>query len=157
VLEDEVDEKYYLSKKMINYVLKTQEDNGFIINIKQSHHTASTIKTGQGRLQKGADVIIQVGNVDKRGHNSKWGRVYSPEGQSVSVTAEGGGLRAKSGLYKTQSRIRRLTPVECERLQGFPDGWTEGVSDTQRYKMMGNAVSIPVITAIGKRILKSIK
>jgi len=50
------------------------------------------------------------------------------------------------------SKIRRLTPTECERLQGFPDGWTEGISDTQRYKCLGNAVTTNVITAIIKRI-----
>jgi len=52
-------------------------------------------------------------------------------------------LRVREGL-----RIRRLTPTECERLQGFPDGWTEGFSDTQRYKMMGNAVTVNVIKAV---------
>ena len=51
------------------------------------------------------------------------------------------------------SGIRRLTPTECERLQGFPDGWTEGVSDTQRYKCLGNAVSVPVVKAVGERII----
>ena len=49
-------------------------------------------------------------------------------------------------------RIRRLTPLECERLQGFPDGWTEGVSDTQRYKLLGNAVTTNVIDFLGKRL-----
>ncbi len=48
--------------------------------------------------------------------------------------------------------IRRLTPLECERLQGFPDGWTEGVSDTQRYKCLGNAVTVNVIEAIGNNL-----
>ena len=48
--------------------------------------------------------------------------------------------------------IRRLTPTECERLQSFPDGWTEGVSNTQRYKALGNAVTTNVITEIGKRL-----
>ena len=57
--------------------------------------------------------------------------------------------------------IRRLTPRECERLQGFPDDWTlvpigNGMmSDTQRYKQMGNAVTVNVITVIGERILQS--
>src|SRR3989304_7772030 len=50
--------------------------------------------------------------------------------------------------------IRRLTPTECERLQGFPDGWTEGVSDTQRYKCLGNAVTVNVIGAITKKIIE---
>ncbi len=51
------------------------------------------------------------------------------------------------------SGIRRLTPVECERLQGFPDGWTEGVSDTQRYKCLGNAVTTKVIQAVMEKLL----
>jgi len=51
-----------------------------------------------------------------------------------------------------QYRIRRLTPIECERLQGFPDGWTEGVSDTQRYKLLGNAVTTNVIEFLGQRL-----
>jgi DNA (cytosine-5)-methyltransferase 1 len=50
-------------------------------------------------------------------------------------------------------RIRKLTPIECERLQGFPEGWTEGVSDTQRYKTLGNAVTVNVVREIGKRLL----
>ena len=58
-----------------------------------------------------------------------------------------------------QPRIRRLTPVECERLQGFPDNWTkygineEPISDTQRYKMCGNAVTTNVIQAVMERLI----
>lgn len=48
--------------------------------------------------------------------------------------------------------IRRLTPLECERLQGFPDNWTEGISDSQRYKCLGNAVTVNVIKAIVERL-----
>jgi len=48
--------------------------------------------------------------------------------------------------------IRRLTPTECARLQGFPDGWTEGVSDSQRYKCLGNAVTVNVIREIIKKL-----
>ncbi len=50
-------------------------------------------------------------------------------------------------------RIRRLTPTECERLQGFPDGWTQGLSDSQRYKCCGNAVTVNVITDIMMKLL----
>ena len=48
--------------------------------------------------------------------------------------------------------VRRLMPIECERLQGFPDGWTDGQSDSARYKQLGNAVAVPVVEWIGKRI-----
>ena len=53
-------------------------------------------------------------------------------------------------------RIRRLTPKECERLQGFPDNWTEGESDTQRYKMCGNAVTVNVVEAVMKGLLNHV-
>jgi DNA (cytosine-5)-methyltransferase 1 len=63
-------------------------------------------------------------------------------------------------LYE-RGAVRRLTPIECERLQGFPDDWTkqgienEVISDTQRYKMCGNAVTVNVVEAVGINILKS--
>ena len=53
-----------------------------------------------------------------------------------------------------QWQIRKLTPTECERLQGFPDGWTEGVSDTQRYKTLGNAVTATVVSAVMKKLFR---
>ena len=56
-------------------------------------------------------------------------------------------LRVREGM-----RIRKLTPIECERLQGFPDGWTEGVSDTRRYQTLGNAVTVNVIKAIVNKL-----
>ena len=60
----------------------------------------------------------------------------------------------KHGVYDGLS-IRRLTPVECERLQGFPDNWTEGISDTQRYKCLGNAVTTLVIAEIGRKLIQT--
>lgn len=64
---------------------------------------------------------------------------------------------SNSKQYITEgSRIRRLTPLECERVMGLPDGWTkvEGVSDTQRYKCIGNAVIPQVVEMIGKELMK---
>ena len=51
------------------------------------------------------------------------------------------------------TRIRRLTPLECERLQGFPDNWTAILSDTQRYKCCGNAVTVPVVRYIAEHLV----
>jgi len=50
--------------------------------------------------------------------------------------------------------VRRLTPIECERLQGFPDNWTEDQADTHRYKQMGNAVAVPVVSWIIGRLVR---
>jgi len=52
--------------------------------------------------------------------------------------------------------VRRLIPVECERLQGFPDNWTAGQADSSRYKQMGNAVAVPVVSWIAERMVARI-
>lgn len=61
-----------------------------------------------------------------------------------------------------ERRIRRLTEIECERLQGFPDNWTQHgnydgdirpISKTQRYKLIGNAVTVDMVDLIGKRLI----
>lgn len=49
--------------------------------------------------------------------------------------------------------VRRLTPLECERLQGFPDGWTADQADSNRYKQMGNAVAVPVVQWIINNVM----
>ena len=69
---------------------------------------------------------------------------------TLRVGGSGSGIhdRRNWDSYLVDGKVRRLTPTECERLQGFPDGWTEGLSDTQRYKTLGNAVTVPVVTAV---------
>ncbi len=90
------------------------------------------------------------------------GRDYSPRRMKELVERKDGlantvtSAQSKEQLLKVKEpkpiRIRRLTPTECERLQGFPDGWTQGLSDTQRYKTLGNAVTVNVVTAILKSL-----
>ena len=78
-------------------------------------------------------------------------RVYGEDGISPTLnTAQGGNRQPK---IPEGAKIRRLTPTECERLMGLPDGWTEGVSDTQRYKLCGNGVVVNVVEEIIKRLL----
>ena len=59
------------------------------------------------------------------------------------------------GTIYQSSIVRRLTPLECERLQGFPDNWTAGQTDGHRYKQMGNAVAVPVVEFIVKRLVEA--
>jgi DNA (cytosine-5)-methyltransferase 1 len=61
------------------------------------------------------------------------------------------GTKQSTGVL--DSVVRRLTPVECERLQGFPDNWTDGQADSNRYKQMGNAVAVPVVEWIIARMV----
>lgn len=84
-------------------------------------------------------------------------RIYDADGIATTLASQAGGLGAKTGLYSIgglkKSRIRRLTTKECERLQGFPDEWTLGASDTQRYKCLGNAVTVNVVQAIAEKLV----
>ncbi len=93
---------------------------------------------------------IRVGHFGKGGQGQK---IYSVRGKSVSLSANGGGQGAKTGLYKIdlpdgEYIVRKLLPIECERLQTLPDNWTEGVSNTQRYKQIGNGWTVDVIAHI---------
>ena len=76
--------------------------------------------------------------------------------QTVSQTSQtirkGAAGNDHVGMVMNNSTVRRLTPTECERLQGFPDGWTEGQADSHRYKQMGNAVAVPVVQWIIGRL-----
>lgn len=77
--------------------------------------------------------------------------------RQISKTVRAGGRKSPHGSkqnwdsYQVGTRIRRLTPLECERLQGFPDNWTVG-SDTQRYKQCGNAVTVNVVEAVMRKL-----
>lgn len=88
-------------------------------------------------------------------------RVYRPSGLSTTLKALGGGLGAKTGLYAFidlgSIRVRKLTPLECFRLQGFPDEFYYkarkiGISDCQLYRQAGNAVTVNVIYEIAKKL-----
>ena len=95
-------------------------------------------------------VPIRLGEYGSGGQGQ---RIYSVKGKSVTLSANGGGQGAKTGLYKIDLPdgdyiIRKLTPVEAERLQTLPDNYTEGISNSQRYKCIGNGWTVDVISHI---------
>jgi len=102
-----------------------------------------TIPTGQGGGVMTKFIAAQRGREN--------GQVLEPqvEDKSNTLTAV-----AKDNYVVDVPRIRRLTPLECERLQGFPDDWTAGESDTQRYKMCGNAVTVNTVQAVMEGLMK---
>ena len=130
--------------------------------------SSKTGKGGTGHLTKedGTSYCLDTGNAQaveykKLNENQSKKLKDMKVDSSVSGTlTEAIGRGGSSSEYlkmlkKNQEitgKIRRLTPTECERLQGFPDGWTDEQSDTQRYKQLGNAVSVPVIEAIVRKI-----
>lgn len=137
-------------------------------NIKSNQDKASCLTGGAHSGGNHSDMDLQqihISNPVQIGslydNNSQAG--YSEEGKSVTLKSEAGGGGAKSGYYFVQDRIRRLTPIECERLQCVPDTYSKYgmkqskktgiwfqiiISDTQRYKMLGNGWNCDVITHI---------
>lgn len=86
------------------------------------------------------------------GKDSQANRIYRIDNKAITLCGDAGGGSAKMGMYKINDYIRKLTPVECERLQGLPDNYTKGVTNNQRYKMLGNGFTCQVIEHILKHI-----
>ena len=127
-----------------------------------SNYHKGWLDHGQRTMINEINVVAELNSETWKKRHESIRRVYGVNGISQTIpTGTGGGVMTK--IQQSNRKIRRLTPIECEKLQGFPDGWTAkgidkdgngvGISDTQRYKCLGNAVSTPVITAIGKRLL----
>lgn len=170
ILEENVDEKFVTNMDFTNRFDYTIHETPFA-------------KKGQALRAtdyKGTHNMVRVGQIGKGGQGD---RIYSTEGKSVNLSANGGGRGAKTGLYAVpvalrnrgegkkpeynntgkanslttvqtdsmvdvETVIRKLTPIECERLQGLPDNYTEGISNTQRYKCLGNAFNVDVVAHI---------
>lgn len=90
----------------------------------------------------------------RREYKERTGKDFSPRRMKELVPRDDNKMNTittgltKNSLVLQDSIIRKLTPVECERLQGLPDNYTEGVSNTQRYKALGNAFNVDVIAHI---------
>ena len=92
------------------------------------------------------DGMCHVGDADLKGHGYNR-RVYHPDGKALTLAAaSGGNLEPKT--LASDTTWRKLTPVEVERLQTVPDNYTAHVSNTQRYKMLGNGFTVDVISQI---------
>ena len=115
-----------------------------------SYQRAAFHNTMERKQRTMVAVPIRIGQIGKGGQGQ---RIYSVVGKSVTLSANGGGQGAKTGLYKIDLPngdyiIRKLTPVEAERLQTLPDNYTAGISNTQRYKCIGNGWTVDVIAHI---------
>lgn len=95
---------------------------------------------------------IQIGIVNKGGQGE---RIYDPHGHAITLSAYGGGVGSKTGLYKIGNVIRKLSPRECARIQGFPDDFQIISSPSQSYKQFGNSVAINVLKSILMQIAET--
>ncbi len=133
-----------------------RNDEGLRIRKDGNSPCLSTRKHSKTDISTMPPLIINKSNKNYKLNKKQF---ITRDGRDSSKPGICGTLRAGRILeigYPGKS-IRRLTPTEAERLQGFPDGWTDGQSDTQRYKQLGNAVSVPVVKVIGEKIWRLIQ
>lgn len=124
ILEEEVDDKYYIIREDITF-----KDDLDISRIEENKFNEP----------------IRIGTINKGGQGD---RIYSVKGHAITLSANGGGAGAKTGAYLVNGRVRKLTPKEGLRVQGFPEYFKFPVSDAQAYKQLGNSVAIPVVKNI---------
>ena len=124
--EDKVEDKFYLNTQQI-------EKFQYLRGAKKVERTSST----------GHKYYFSEGGMSPTDDLDKPGRTM--------LTSEGS-INRSTHIVEVNGRKRFLTPIECERLNGFPDNWTQGMSDRMRYFCMGNALVVDLIEIMGKRI-----
>ena len=161
VLEDEVDDKYFLSDKMISY-LEHRNNDGFgkgKLKFKDKKDIAFCITKSSSSLDI-TDNIIKIKSATFKGYEE------AQEGDSINFSVPNSKTRrGRVGKEVAQTldtacnqgvmndfKIRRLTPRECFRLMDFPDSFTWPVSDSQAYKQAGNSIVVNVLYKIIKNL-----
>ena len=164
ILEPEVEEKYYAGKKLresymggnqLNPKYKSQCNTIYPTDGKFATLCAGTHGYSFGYVPAPSpDGLILVGDAGISDKYSYVNRVYHPDGKGPSlVSSDGGHLQPK--ISDNTTTYRKLTPLECERLQTVPEGYTDkGISDTQRYKMLGNGWTVDVVSHIFQGLVK---
>ena len=178
ILQDKVAEKYMLSEQLVNGFLNKSSVFRDRFKITSPDEKGACLTTNnQGSYITQSYILCNI-NPSWNGQN---GNVYSSEGKSPTLTTNKGEwpkilqlprgankwgiFEKKTPTLSSNSRqynnllhnwycLRRLTPIECERLQTLPDNYTEWVSNSQRYKMLGNGWTVDVIAHIFREMFK---
>lgn len=139
ILENEVDERYYLSQKQINQLLYNWNWRWEWVKIAFKNATKKWY------------IEWEAGDsVDYSFPNSKTRRWRAKKRKSGTLSTQ-----QNQSVITSDMNLRKLTPIECERLQTLPDNYTESVSNTQRYKMLGNWWTVDVIAHIFNYMFKT--
>ena len=171
VLESGVEEKHFLSEKRLEGLKKhkTRHDSkkgGFGFKIKGGKDISNCIMAGPaGKSNTDTffyDTAKIVAMLDSKFESSD--RIYGTDGISPTLTTMQGGGQEPKILCEgdDNQKIRKLTPLECWRLQGFTDkefiaAQSSGVSDNQLYKQAGNSITVNVLEAILENVIETIK
>ena len=148
--KDQDDRNTNKSQENISATLTTKQDRypnaGLVVYSRlfknKMEGISPTLTSAGGSGSKPIVEVVSTLNKDTYRGNGR--RMKSDNEDSFTITT-----LDRHGI-RLDGKYRFFTPLECERLQGFPDGWTEGVSDVQRYKQMGNAVTATVVEYVAQ-------
>jgi DNA-cytosine methyltransferase len=144
ILEDEVNEKYFLNESALRRLNNSSDQaKGFskIDPIQAGTMTSRQYANWKGTFVK-SPLKLNINGAVKQNQN---------KASTFTAEAHSGGNHSDMDLIAIEDEVRRLTPIECERLQGLPDNYTQGISDSQRYKCLGNGWQIDTIMHIFKQ------
>ena len=127
-----------LKKHLIDYLLPDNLTSDFVIN-------RNDIFFKDNVVDHYSNSTLLLGIVNKGGQGE---RIYSPLGVAITLSAYGGGIGAKTGLYLVNNKVRRLVPRECARIDGFPDSFKLPDNNNIAYKQLGNSIVVDVIQYI---------
>ena len=178
ILQDKVSDKYMLSEKLVKWFLNKSSVFRDRFKIASPEEKGACLTTNnQGSCITQSYILCDI---NPSGNGQNW-NVYSSEGKSPTLTTNKGEwpkilqlprgankwgiFEQKTPTLSSNSRqynnllhnwycLRRLTPIECERLQTLPDDYTAGVSNSQRYKMLGNGWTVDVIAHIFREMFR---
>ena len=145
-------QKYELNGTEKSNAMTTVAKDSLIFIPVDNHSSKNGLVFLGGLMKETHKLWLNNGKLLQRNF-SQGNRVYSSDGKSVALTASGGGIGGKSGLYEIEGIIRKLTQLECERLQNVPDGYTNSITSSQAIKALGNGWTVDVIAHIFKSLL----
>lgn len=158
ILEESIDSDLFLNYQLGKYEhgqflpISSSLNNIEYLLISLDKHSSSSGLICEGGLVRPYHTLwLDNGKLLQRNFN-QGSRVYSERGKAPTLNANSGGVGGKTGLFMIGDNIRKLTVIECERLQTVPDGYTNIVSRNQAIKMLGNGWTVDVISHILKHI-----
>ena len=146
ILEQEVDPKFYLSDKAIELMIRYLKPDYEITGKGNTLTTELAHTIGKNMSPK---LVAETGAaLYNRAHWRFRGSLHGDKSPTIRCQVNG------NVLCLTRDFLRRLTPIECERLQTLPDNYTDWVSNSQRYKMLGNGWTVDVIAHIFREMFR---
>lgn len=134
------------SYKLISLADILEKNVGAEYEVNRSDMVINYSKVSQVKV----NAPVRIGSIAK-GRQGE--RIYDSNGHSITLSAFGGGVGAKTGLYLVNGKVRKLTPRECARLQGFPDSFILPKSNNAAWQVFGNSVPIPIIKAVAEALI----